>query len=202
MRNLRIKKSFSNSVTEKQRMVVRYFETWQKRCVAGYEDRYLPFTDEEVEHIRLLNDHLTHLTIEALEKANRICDDMERQAKQGNKDYKGYKMKVSIKMNGHQFLMDDPDDILQRIHYAKNFELAELKEYSLENRHDTIERLKKNLTENSEQACWEYSQLHDEHGIHFCEAFYWFTNVNCLFPLEDIMLLQPDNFKSNIEINI
>ena len=90
MRNLRIKKSFSNSVTEKQRMVVRYFETWQKRCVAGYEDRYLPFTDEEVEHIRLLNDHLTHLTIEALEKANRICDDMERQAKQGNNTNTNY----------------------------------------------------------------------------------------------------------------
>ena len=204
MRNLTIKKQILNSVTVKQKMVDRYIESWQKRHVPGHDDRYIPFTDEEVEHIRLLNDRLFALTIDALEQASRVCDDMERQVMQGNKDYKGFKLKAFIKMNGRQFMMDDPTEMLLRIQYAKKFELAELSmDRSREDRHAFIARLKKTLAENTEQMiCWEYSQLHDHYDIRFCEVFHWFTDVCSLFPLEDIMLLQPDNFESTIEITI
>ncbi len=204
MRNLKIKKHILNSVTVKQRMVDRYVEAWQKRRVPGHEDRYIPFTDEEVEHIRLLNDRLATLTIATLEQASRICDDLMQKVEHGNKDYEGFKLKAFIKMNGHQFMLDDPNEMLLRIQYAKKFELAELDmNYSQEDRHALLDRLTNTLAENTEQMiCWEYSQLHDICGIRFCEAFHWFTDVCSLFPLEDIMLLQPDNFESNIEINI
>lgn len=204
MRNLTIKKQILNSAAVKQRIVDRYIELWQKRRVPGHEDRYIPFTDEEVAHIRLLNDRLSALTIEALEQARHICDDMDRQVEQGNNDYEGFKLKAFIKMNGRQFMTDDPTEMQLRIQYAKKFELAELSmDLSREDRHQRIARLKKTLAENTEQMiCWEYSQLHDDYDIRFCEAFHWFTDVCSLFPLEDIMLLQPDNFESTMEIKI
>ena len=204
MRNLIIKKRILNSVTVKQRMVDRYVKSWQKRRVPGHEDRYISFTDEEVEHIRQLNDRLAALTIDTLEQASRICDDLELEVEHGNKDYKGFKLKAFIKMNGQQFMMDDPDEMLLRIQYANKFELTELgMDRSQEDRHTLLARLKKTLAENTEQMiCWEYSQLHDFHGIRFCEAFHWFTDVCSIFPLEDVMLLQPDNFEGSIEINI
>ncbi len=204
MRNLIIKKRILNSAMVKQRMVDRYVESWQKRRVPGHEDCYIPFTDEEVEHIRLLNERLTALTIDTLEQASRICDDLQLKVEHGNKDYEGFKLKAFIKINGHQFMMDDPNEMLLRIQYAKKFELIELSmDSSQEDRHALLARLKKTLTKGTEQMiCWEYAQLHDIHGIRFCEAFHWFTDVCSLFTLEDIMLLQPNNFESNIEISL
>ncbi len=204
MRNLKIKKRILNSATVKQRMVERYFDSWQKRLAPGQQDQYIPFTDEEVEHIRLLNDRLTTLTIDTLEQARRICDDLEEKLEQGNKDYEGFKLKALIKMNGNQFLMDDPDEMLLRIHYAKDFELAELAmDCPYEDRHALLDRLKELYVEDTgPMVGWEKAQQHDEYGIQFCEAFHWFIDVNSLFSMEDIMLLQPDNFESNIKLNI
>lgn len=205
MRNLTIKKRILNSVTVHQRMVERYFESWQKRLVPGQQDQYIPFTAEEVEHIRLINDRLAALTIDTLEQACRICDDLKEKTEQGNNDYEGFKLKALIKMNGHHFLMDDPDEMLLRIHYAKDFELAELTmDHSREDRYALLAHLKRLYVEDNEQTMmgWGDAQPHDDHGVQFCEAFHWFIDVSALFPLEDVMLLQPDNFESNVKINI
>lgn len=160
MRNLTIKKRILNSVTVHQRMVERYFESWQKRLVPGQQDQYIPFTAEEVEHIRLINDRLAALTIDTLEQACRICDDLKEKTEQGNNDYEGFKLKALIKMNGHHFLMDDPDEMLLRIHYAKDFELAELTmDHSREDRYALLAHLKRLYVEDNEQTMMGWGML-------------------------------------------
>ena len=75
----------------------RYFKGWKSReCSA--DGILQPFSQAEVEHICLINDHLKQLTEEVVMKAQRVSKLFLSELAHGNKDYEDYEIAATISM--------------------------------------------------------------------------------------------------------
>lgn len=75
----------------------RFFKGWQSRESTA-DGRLQPFSQVEVEHICLIDDHLKQLTEEVVMKAQRVSRLFLSELAHDNKDYEDYEIAASISM--------------------------------------------------------------------------------------------------------
>ncbi len=183
----------------------RYFQGWQSRkCTI--DGKLKPFTQAELEHIRLINDHLKQLTVEVATKAQRVSSLFLSELAKGNTDFEDYEATACIVMTYDED-DDNYDGELQRlIEYTwkqPSFIPVSLPSYMSE--HEQVDAVAETLERcNKEQSgigrLW--NEMWDVHHVSLSWAFGHFFNHLSVFTMEDIMKLRPCNFTTEIKISL
>ena len=183
----------------------QYFKGWKSReCSA--DGRLQPFSQAEVEHICLVNDHLKQLTEEVVMKAQRVSRLFLSELAHGNKDYEDYEIAASISMTYDEddgnydeklkrlidYTWEQPD--FEPIHLSSDMSEQEQEDWA-------AETLK--LYNNEQSGIGRlWNEMWDVHHVSLSWAFGYFFNHLCVFTMEDIMKIQPCNFITEVKISL
>ena len=183
----------------------RYFQGW-KSCVCSTNGKLQPFSQAEVEHICMINEHLKHLTEEVVMKALRVSRLFLSELDHGNNDYEDYEITANISMTYDED-DDNYDDGLKRlIDYTwtqPDFEPIHLSS-------DTCEYEQAHFVDATLLVCNHeqsgighfWNEMWDVHLVSLSWAFGHFFNHLRIFTMEDIMKIQPCNFITELKISL
>ena len=183
----------------------RYFQGWERRkCSAN--GKLQPFSQAEVEHICMVNEHLKQLTEEVVMKALRVSRLFLSELDHGNNDYEDYEITANISMTYDED-DDNYDDGLKRlIDYTwtqPDFEPIHLSSNMSEQEQTNWITETLQLCNNEQSGIGRlWNELWDVHRISLSWAFDYFFNHLCVFTMEDIMKIQPCNFITEVKISL
>lgn len=167
----------------------------ENRCTEEWEGRRIhtesplrTFSQEEIRHIILLNNHLKALTKEAKAKAERIRLDIQDRMDKGSKDYEDYNLEASIYVNPtpEQEERDDDTPFFEAILHCPSM--------------DSVLFVDDDGYEGPIGRRW--MELWTTYHITLCKAFAWFFDDQNVFPPSYMMRITPDNFQVRISIDI
>lgn len=181
----------------------RYFKGWQSREISADRD-LRPFSQAEVEHICLINDHLKQLTEEVVMKAQRVSRLFLQELAQGNKDFEDYEVTALISMTYDDDNCDDElRTLIDHTWTRLAFEPVSFPSYMSDQEQadmvaETLERC------NNEQSgighLW--NEMWTTYHVSLSWAFGHFFNHLSVFTMEDIMKIQPSNFITEVKISL
>ena len=183
----------------------RYFKGWKSR-VCSANGKLQPFSQAEVEHIYMVNEHLKQLTEEVVMKALRVSRLFLSELDHGNNDYEDYEITANISMTYDED-DDNYDDGLKRlIDYTwtqPDFEPIHLSSNMSEQEQTNWITETLQLCNNEQSGIGRlWNELWDVHRISLSWAFGYFFNNLCVFTMEDIMKIQPCNFITEVKISL
>lgn len=154
------------------------------------------FTDEEVQHFRLLNQRLVELQHEVMENVREITLNLQDQI------VKGYHQYDSFNVEGLIYIEDVKDDADRLINT-----LAQHAKYVVMTTNDnsTPENMDKYIAEDIHwYGNWSgiFHQLESNHGLKICRAFRYLFEDAEVFTIADIMKVTPQMIYSQIKIHI
>ena len=188
-------------------------DEYTQRCLQGWENRECtadrklkPFSQAEVEHICLLNDHLKQLTIDVVMKAQRVSKLFHAESAKGNNDFEDYEVAANIGMTYNDEDDDYDNELNKLIDYTWKLPAFEpISLPSCTSDQEQADAIAKTLElYNNEQSgigrLW--NEMWDVYHISLSWAFGYFFNHLNVFTMADIMKIQPNNFYIEVKISL
>ncbi len=178
----------------------RFFYGW-KSCECDDSGRLKPFSQSELEHICLLNDHLKCLTLEAIAKAQRITDVLGREYDNGNCDFEDYEVCASIGMAYGDDCDAELEMLIRHVWKLPEFEVIHFSfGMSKQEQAKLIDETIKFYNNEQSSIGRLWNEMWDTHHISLSWAFGHFFNHLNVFTMEDIMKIQPENFETGVKV--
>jgi hypothetical protein len=178
----------------------RFFQGWEERKCS--EDGQLrPFSQTELEHICMLNEHLKQFTVEVIRKAQRISRFFQSDLANGNRDFEDYDIEACISMA----YGDDCDEELQKLIEETRLQSELLvihlsAEVSMQAQESEIARIIELYNDAQTGIGRLWNEMWDVHKIPLSWVFGYFFNDLSIFTMEDIMKIQPGNFTTEVKV--
>lgn len=180
----------------------RYHSSWRDREI-DKDGTLKPFSPEELEHIILLNNHLKALTSTVIDKTLRLSLHALDELHRGNNDFADYDIECSIEMT---YDIDDCDETLRKLielSWDSRFCILRLDADMTKEEQEAEAADTKELYNNEQDGIGRlWNELWYLHHISLSRAFGHFFNHLCLFSMEDMMKLKPENFTSGVKITL
>lgn len=181
----------------KRLMSTRAYRDWSRRC-----DMAEFFTDGEVEHFMLLNCRLVELMHQVFCQVARMHRHLQAEIASGNHDYDTFVIEGEVCMEPLALEDDESrcDELQERlIDAVKNYGVIMVSCNQSQEELDEVACRYLNWWAN-----WgsNFKELVTRHGIPICRAFKHFLDESCVFTVEDILKIKPEQFQTSIKIYI
>ena len=181
----------------------RYIQGWKSReCTTDRELK--PYSQAELKHICLINDHLKRLTTDVVRKAQRVSRLFQTELAKGNKDFEDYEITANICMTYDEADANYDEGLKELIDYTWErpaFEAISLPSYMSEQEQaDAIAETLELYNNEQSGIGHHWNELWTIHHISLSWAFGYFFNHLSVFTIEDIMKIMPHNFTTDVKI--